>query len=75
MNVKKWREDAGLTQAMLAKNLGIGQSQISRLEKNPDLIPFGLLRRWLARLGVDSVRATRAWRNEAPPLHTDPRKR
>lgn len=52
IDLKALRQRAGLTQSQLAEALEHSQSQISRYEKRPDDIPFGLMQRWLAQLGV-----------------------
>lgn len=46
------RKQAGLTQAELGKRLGVPQSQISRIEKDPDRTSLGMLKRIAAVLGV-----------------------
>ncbi len=70
MDIRKWREEAGVSQATLAQHLGVNQSQISRFEEDPEAIPFGILKRWLARLGVDPGRVD-AVAQEIPPSPVD----
>lgn len=53
MNLKKKREEAGLSQETLAEILDLTQSQISRHEDNPENIPAGLLIKWLGALGTN----------------------
>ncbi len=50
------RKAAGLTQAQLAKKLGMPQSQISRIERNPDRTTVRTLKKIAKALRVD-VRA------------------
>ncbi|HUU96176.1 MAG TPA: helix-turn-helix transcriptional regulator [Phycisphaerae bacterium] len=50
------RKAAGLTQAQLGKKLGLPQSQISRIERNPDRTTVRTLKRIARALKVD-VRA------------------
>ncbi|MCK4341499.1 MAG: helix-turn-helix domain-containing protein [Phycisphaerae bacterium] len=47
------RKAKGLTQAQLSKKLGLPQSQISRLERNPDRTTVRTLKRIAKALGVD----------------------
>jgi DNA-binding XRE family transcriptional regulator len=47
------RKKRGMTQAQLGKLLGIPQSQVSRLEKNPDRTSVAMLKRVAAALKVD----------------------
>lgn len=46
------RKEAGLTQAQLGKKLGLPQSQISRIERNPDRTTVKTLKRIAKALGV-----------------------
>ena len=55
-SVVKARKAAGLTQAQLAKKLGMPQSQISRIERNPDRTTVRTLKKIAKALRVD-VRA------------------
>jgi len=55
-SVVKARKAAGLTQAKLAKKLGMPQSQISRIERNPDRTTVRTLKKIAKALRVD-VRA------------------
>lgn len=50
--ITKARQAAGLTQAQLAERVRVPQSQISRLERNPDRTTVRTLRRVAAALGV-----------------------
>lgn len=47
------RKAAGLTQTQLAKKLGVPQSQISRIERNPDRTTVRTLKKIAKALGVD----------------------
>jgi ribosome-binding protein aMBF1 (putative translation factor) len=47
------RKAAGLTQAQLGKKLGLPQSQISRIERNPDHTTVRTLKRIAGALNVD----------------------
>jgi DNA-binding XRE family transcriptional regulator len=47
------RRRAGLTQKQLAERLDMPQSQISRIERNPDRTTVRTLRRVAAALGLD----------------------
>ena len=47
------RKAAGLTQTQLAKKLGVPQSQISRIERNPDRTTVRTLKRIAKALRVD----------------------
>jgi DNA-binding XRE family transcriptional regulator len=47
------REEAGLTQQQLADQIGVPQSQISRIEKNPDRTTIRTIKRIAAALRVD----------------------
>jgi ribosome-binding protein aMBF1 (putative translation factor) len=52
-SVVKARKAAGLTQTQLAKKLGVPQSQISRIERNPDRTTVRTLKRIAKALRVD----------------------
>ncbi|MBL8878255.1 MAG: helix-turn-helix transcriptional regulator [Phycisphaerales bacterium] len=52
----KARKKAGLTQVQLAAKIGVPQSMISRIERNPDRTTIRTIRKIAAALGVD-VRA------------------
>lgn len=47
------RKKAGLTQQQLARRVGMPQSQISRIERNPDRTHVRTVQRIVAALGVD----------------------
>ena len=47
------RKQAGLTQSQLAARMGVPQSQISRIEKNPDRSTLRTMKRIAAALGMD----------------------
>ena len=47
------RRAAGLTQIELAANLGVGQAQISKVERQADML-ISTLASYLAALGVDA---------------------
>lgn len=50
-NLKGLREEAGLSQAELANQLGIQQAQVSRYESNPESISFNLAIKWIEICG------------------------
>jgi transcriptional regulator with XRE-family HTH domain len=47
------RRTAGLTQVELAANLGVGQAQVSKIERQADML-ISTLASYLAALGVDA---------------------
>jgi DNA-binding XRE family transcriptional regulator len=47
------RKQAGMTQQQLARKLKVPQSQISRIERNPDATTVRTLKRMARALGVD----------------------
>ncbi len=47
------RRAAGLTQIELAANLGVGQAQVSKVERQADML-ISTLASYLAALGVDA---------------------
>ena len=47
------RRATGLTQTELATNLGVGQAQISKIERQSDML-ISTLASYLAALGVDA---------------------
>ncbi len=47
------RRATGLTQVELAANLGVGQAQISKIERQSDML-LSTLASYLAALGVDA---------------------
>ncbi|TWT42152.1 Antitoxin HipB [Phycisphaerae bacterium RAS1] len=51
--ITKARKKAGLTQKQLGDKLGLPQSQISRIEKNPDRTTVRTLKKIAAALGVN----------------------
>lgn len=51
VDLAEMRREAHLSQAQLAEALELSQSQVSRYESEPDNIPVGLMRRWLAFVG------------------------
>jgi ribosome-binding protein aMBF1 (putative translation factor) len=51
--VAQVRQQKGLTQMALSKKLGIPQSQLSRIEKNPERSTVRTLKRIARALGVD----------------------
>ena len=69
------RQAAGLTQAELARRLGVSQAQVARLEKRGyDAYTLNSLRRYVEALGSDfqlevSVRRMAALADRAAPLH------
>ena len=50
-----FRKRAGLTQAELARRIGVGQQTVSQLERNPDKATFERLLRAFAALDVELV--------------------
>ncbi|MCC6887935.1 MAG: helix-turn-helix domain-containing protein [Hyphomicrobiales bacterium] len=50
-NLRLLRENAGLTQADLAVQLGISQPQVARYEKAPDDVPWRIVRKWIEACG------------------------
>jgi DNA-binding XRE family transcriptional regulator len=50
--IARVRKARGLTQKQLGEKLGIPQSQVSRLEKNPDASSMRLIKRVAKALGV-----------------------
>jgi len=52
--LREVREAAGLTQAQLAERIGVGQRQISKIEKGDiDSAKVGTIRRYLEAVGGD----------------------
>lgn len=47
------RRAAGLTQIQLAAKLGVGQAQVSKIERQSDML-LGTLAAYLTALGVDT---------------------
>ena len=47
------RRTAGLTQTELAANLGVGQAQVSKIERQDDML-LSTLASYLAALGVEA---------------------
>ena len=54
--IAKARKTAGLTQKQLAQRMGVPQSQISRIEKNPDRTTLRTMKRIAAALSVDAAK-------------------
>lgn len=52
-SIAEARKRAGLTQKQLADKMGVPQSQISRIEKNPDKTTMRTMKRIAAALEVD----------------------
>ncbi len=52
-NLAAIRRAIGLTQTELAANLGVGQAQISKIERQSDML-ISTLASYLAALGVDA---------------------
>lgn len=66
-DLKDFRENKlKKTQEELAELLGVGQEKISRLEKNPEQIPLGLLRKMASVLGM-TLDQMLQWKKLAPP--------
>jgi transcriptional regulator with XRE-family HTH domain len=53
INLASIRRATGLTQTELAANLGVGQAQISKIERQADML-ISTLASYLAALGVDA---------------------
>lgn len=53
LHLKSLRKSRGLTQAAVAKRLGITQERYSQIERDPELIASGRLLEVFAVLGVD----------------------
>jgi transcriptional regulator with XRE-family HTH domain len=53
INLAAIRHATGLTQIELAANLGVGQAQISKIERQADML-MSTLASYLAALGVDA---------------------
>jgi transcriptional regulator with XRE-family HTH domain len=53
INLAAIRRVTGLTQVELAANLGVGQAQISKVERQADML-MSTLASYLAALGVDA---------------------
>jgi DNA-binding XRE family transcriptional regulator len=52
--LREVREAAGLTQAQLAERIGVGQRQISKIERGDlDSVRVGTVRRYIEALGGD----------------------
>lgn len=52
-HLKALRKASGLTQAQLAKRLGIGQARMADIEKRPELVSAAQLLNVFAALGVE----------------------
>ena len=70
--IRKLREDTGISQTGLAAELGVDQSLVSRVEAGSRQLTIGQAMFWLQGLGLDSVAASslvaRLWvRNGARP--------
>ncbi|MCH1918008.1 dynamin family protein [Shewanella sp. A3A] len=51
MSLEQMRKDAGLSQAQLAAQLNLSQSQVSKYEQNPDDVSMKVYRAWQAYCG------------------------
>ena len=51
-DMRKLREQAALSQVELGRRIGISQSQVSAYEANPDNVPLGLWKKWIAACGI-----------------------
>ena len=56
MNLEQMREEAGISQVDMAKQLGVSQSQVSRYEKNPDDMPLRVYKEWCSYCGDISTK-------------------
>ena len=52
--LRRVRELAGYSQEKLAKVIGLAQAQVSRYEADPDNVPYGVLKKWVAACGTTS---------------------
>ncbi|MDP9007784.1 MAG: helix-turn-helix domain-containing protein [Pseudomonadota bacterium] len=52
-HLKSLRKTRGLTQAQLARRLGIGQSRLADIEKHPETVSTAQLLNLFAALGVE----------------------
>jgi transcriptional regulator with XRE-family HTH domain len=50
--LRRVRELAGYSQEKLAQVIGLAQAQVSRYEAEPDNVPYGVLRKWVAACGT-----------------------
>ena len=73
ISLESIRRSAELTQAALAKKLGIGQDAVSRIERQPDML-VSTLRRYVESAGGELDLVVRFPGKRAPvridPLHT-----
>jgi transcriptional regulator with XRE-family HTH domain len=60
IDLKGYREKAGLSQAQVANQLGISVKDVSSYEKAPETVPMGLLVKWLQIFGLDIATAMSA---------------
>ncbi|OCQ89056.1 DNA-binding protein [Nostoc sp. MBR 210] len=65
IDLRGYRQQAGMGQVQVAEILGISHEEVSRYEDAPDTLPMGLLVKWLAIFEVDIVTAMSA---PLPPL-------
>ena len=66
IDLRRCRENAGMSQVKVASILGISEAEVSLYEQQPDKVPMGLLVKWLQQIcGVDIITAMSA---AAPPL-------
>jgi HTH-type transcriptional regulator/antitoxin HipB len=66
-HLKSLRKTRGLTQAQLAKRLGIGQSRLADIEKHPETVSTAQLMNLFAALGVEVL-----LRRKPTPHQIDP---
>lgn len=69
-HLKSLRKTRGLTQAQLAKRLGIGQSRLADIERHPETVSSAQLLDLLAALGVEVL-----LRLKPTPKHVEDRPR
>lgn len=60
IDLRGYREKAGMTQAKVASILGISQAKVSLHERSPETVQLGLLGKWLQIFGVDIATAMSA---------------
>lgn len=66
IDLRGYREKAGMSQVKVASILGISEAEVSLYEQQPDKVPMGLLVKWLQQIcGVDIITAMSA---ATPPL-------
>ncbi len=70
LHLKSLRKSRKLTQADMAKRLGVTQERYSQIERNPELIATGRLLEIFAALGVDVLLKLRPRQGARTPTPT-----